>query len=158
MKKEKMDCIGMNLLTTFHEDGTINVASRVLTKKNAPPLGSDVFQANITIFELNQDIIETNLLIKFHEDWTINMASKSVNKANFEAAQRTMEDGQKAITKAHPEHIVLRLAKNSCSAFPRNLFRRPGVFGRTHRQTNRRTDSTTAICHPNRSIKMYQGV
>ncbi|KAH3869502.1 hypothetical protein DPMN_032671 [Dreissena polymorpha] len=35
--------IGMNLLTEFHGDRTINVASRV---KNAPPLGSHVFQAN----------------------------------------------------------------------------------------------------------------
>ena len=77
------DIIGMNLLTKFHEDKTINVASRVLTRfyyshirKNAPPLGSHVFQANVTIFELIQDIIETNLLTKFHEDWTINVASR----------------------------------------------------------------------------------
>ncbi|KAH3796730.1 hypothetical protein DPMN_150300 [Dreissena polymorpha] len=101
----------MNLLTKFHEDRTINVASRVLTRfyyshirknapplgihvfqanvtifeliqvrkvwKNAPPLGSHVFQANVTIFELIQDIIQTNLLTKFHEDWTINVASKT---------------------------------------------------------------------------------
>jgi hypothetical protein len=34
------------------------------------------------------------------------------------------------------------------------------VFGRTHthRQTDKRTDSTTAICHPTGSIKMYQGI
>ncbi|KAH3867043.1 hypothetical protein DPMN_030168 [Dreissena polymorpha] len=51
--------IGMNLLTKFYEDRTINMASRV---KNALPLGSHVFQANVTIFELIQDIIETNLL------------------------------------------------------------------------------------------------
>ncbi|KAH3840191.1 hypothetical protein DPMN_113636 [Dreissena polymorpha] len=70
------DIIGMNLLTKFHEDRTVNVASRVLTifyyshvRKNAPPLGSHVFQANIIIFKLIQDIIETNLLTKFHEDW-----------------------------------------------------------------------------------------
>ncbi|KAH3827651.1 hypothetical protein DPMN_129591 [Dreissena polymorpha] len=56
--------------------GEKNVASRVLTRKNAPPLGSHVFQANIIIFELIQDIIETNLLTKFHEDWTINVASR----------------------------------------------------------------------------------
>jgi len=28
------------------------------------------------------------------------------------------------------------------------------VFGRTHRRTDRRTDSSTAICHPTGSIKM----
>ncbi|KAH3749273.1 hypothetical protein DPMN_183767 [Dreissena polymorpha] len=65
--------IGMNLLTQLHKDQTINVASRV---KNAPPLGSHVFQANVTILELVQDIIETNLLTKFHKDWTINVASR----------------------------------------------------------------------------------
>ncbi|KAH3833285.1 hypothetical protein DPMN_106591 [Dreissena polymorpha] len=77
------DIIGMNLLTKFHEDQTKNVASRVLTRfyyshirKNAPPLGRHVFQANVTIFELIQDIIETNLLTKYHEDWTINVASR----------------------------------------------------------------------------------
>ncbi|KAH3848359.1 hypothetical protein DPMN_090720 [Dreissena polymorpha] len=74
---------GMNHLIKFHEDRTVNVASRVLTRfyysrirKNAPPLGSHVFQANIIIFELIQYIIETNLLTKFHEDWTINVASR----------------------------------------------------------------------------------
>ncbi|KAH3775654.1 hypothetical protein DPMN_177060 [Dreissena polymorpha] len=89
-----------NLLTKFHEDRKINVASRVLTRKNAPPpgshfhedrtvnvasrvqnappLGSHVFQANVTIFKLIQDIIETNLLSKFHEDWTINVASREL--------------------------------------------------------------------------------
>ncbi|KAH3733185.1 hypothetical protein DPMN_039610 [Dreissena polymorpha] len=66
----------MNLLTKFHEDQTINVASRV---KNAPPPGSHVFKANVTIFELIQDIIETNLLTIFHEDWTINVASIEKN-------------------------------------------------------------------------------
>ncbi|KAH3707146.1 hypothetical protein DPMN_066543 [Dreissena polymorpha] len=87
--------IGINLLTKFHEDPTINVASRVLTRlnhshiwKNAPPLGSHVFQANVTIFELIPDIIQTNLLTKCHEDWTINVA---FNKENVDAAQRTTD-------------------------------------------------------------------
>ncbi|KAH3752185.1 hypothetical protein DPMN_186797 [Dreissena polymorpha] len=69
--------IGMNLLTEFHEDRTINVASKV---KNAPPLGSHVFQAKVTIFELIQDIIGTNLLSKFHEDRKINVASRVLRK------------------------------------------------------------------------------
>ncbi|KAH3832271.1 hypothetical protein DPMN_105552 [Dreissena polymorpha] len=69
----------MNLLTKFHENRTINVASRV---KNAPPLGSHVFQANVTIFKLIQDITETNLLTKFHEDWTINVASRVLTRKN----------------------------------------------------------------------------
>ncbi|KAH3820183.1 hypothetical protein DPMN_121927 [Dreissena polymorpha] len=84
----------------FHEDQTINVASRVLTrfyyshiKKNALPLGSHVFQANITIFELIQDIIGTNLLTKFHEDWTINVASRELTRQMLTAhdAQRKMD-------------------------------------------------------------------
>ncbi|KAH3721890.1 hypothetical protein DPMN_064839 [Dreissena polymorpha] len=81
----RWDIIGTNLLTKFHEDLIINVASRVLTSKNdmplatmkdAPLLGSHFFQANIIILELIQDIIETNLLTKFHEDWSINVASR----------------------------------------------------------------------------------
>ncbi|KAH3746576.1 hypothetical protein DPMN_180985 [Dreissena polymorpha] len=82
------DIIGMNLLK-FHEDQTVNVASRVLTRfyyshiwKNAPPLGSHFFQANIFILELIQDIIETNLLTKFHEDWTINVAPRVLTRKN----------------------------------------------------------------------------
>ncbi|KAH3882671.1 hypothetical protein DPMN_006615 [Dreissena polymorpha] len=92
------DIIGKNLLSKFHKDRPIDVASRVLTRKNAPPhdiigmdrltkfhedhtlnvasrvknpppLGSHVFQAKVTIFVLLRDIIETNLLTKFHKDW-----------------------------------------------------------------------------------------
>ncbi|KAH3753819.1 hypothetical protein DPMN_188469 [Dreissena polymorpha] len=81
--------IGMHLLTEFHEDRTINVASRVLTRfyyshirKNAPPLGRHVFQANIIIFELIQDIIGTNLLTIFHEDRKINVASRELTRKN----------------------------------------------------------------------------
>ncbi|KAH3772746.1 hypothetical protein DPMN_174091 [Dreissena polymorpha] len=73
------DIIGMNVLTKFHEDRTINVASRV---KNAPSLGSHVFQAKATIFEMIQDIIGTNHLSKFHEDWTINVASRVLTRKN----------------------------------------------------------------------------
>ncbi|KAH3704885.1 hypothetical protein DPMN_079946 [Dreissena polymorpha] len=69
----------MNLLTKFHEDWTINVASRV---KNAPPLGSHVFQAKVTIFELIQDIIGKNLLSTFHEYRKINVASRVLTRKN----------------------------------------------------------------------------
>ncbi|KAH3886683.1 hypothetical protein DPMN_010696 [Dreissena polymorpha] len=74
------DIIGMNLLIKFHEDGSINVASRVLTRKNSQPLCSHVFQPTGTIFELIQDIIKTNLLTKFHEDLTINVASRELTR------------------------------------------------------------------------------
>ncbi|KAH3861485.1 hypothetical protein DPMN_024415 [Dreissena polymorpha] len=59
------DIIETNLLTKFHEDWTINVASRVLTShitKNAPPM--------------------TNLLTIFHQDWTINVASRVFTRKN----------------------------------------------------------------------------
>ncbi|KAH3720170.1 hypothetical protein DPMN_063064 [Dreissena polymorpha] len=122
------DIIGMNLLTKFHEDRTINVVSRVLTrfyyshiKKNAQPLGSHVFQANVTIFELNQDIIETNLLTKFHEDWTINVASRVLTRKNalppcghvfqptsiiFELIQDII--GMNLLTKFHEDRVLTR--------------------------------------------------
>ncbi|KAH3729933.1 hypothetical protein DPMN_055911 [Dreissena polymorpha] len=61
---------------------TINVASKVLTRKNAPPPGGHVFIATIPIFELIQDIIGTNLLTKFHKDQTINVASRMLTRKN----------------------------------------------------------------------------
>ncbi|KAH3827335.1 hypothetical protein DPMN_129267 [Dreissena polymorpha] len=94
------DVIGTNLLTRFHDDRTINVATKVLTRKNAtppwrpyrtinvasrvknaPPLCSHVFfQANVTMFKLIQDIIKSNLLANFREDWTINVASRVLTR------------------------------------------------------------------------------
>ncbi|KAH3733477.1 hypothetical protein DPMN_039905 [Dreissena polymorpha] len=133
--------IETNLLTKFHDDRKINVTSRVLTRKNAPPRGGHVFLPTGIIFELVQDIIGMNLLTKFHEDWTINVASRdhimkndpslgshanlltkfhedwTINVASRELARqmltahdtrRTTHNGQKAITKAHHEHVVLR--------------------------------------------------
>ncbi|KAH3842770.1 hypothetical protein DPMN_116274 [Dreissena polymorpha] len=47
------DIIGTNNLTTFHEDWTLNVTSRMLTRKTAPPTGRHVFQRSRTIFELS---------------------------------------------------------------------------------------------------------
>ncbi|KAH3878692.1 hypothetical protein DPMN_002590 [Dreissena polymorpha] len=94
--------IGTNLLTKFHGDRKINATFKVLTRKNAPPrcghtinvasrvhigknapnLGSHVFQAKVTIFELIQDIIGTNFLTKFHEDRKINVASRVLTRKN----------------------------------------------------------------------------
>ncbi|KAH3824578.1 hypothetical protein DPMN_126415 [Dreissena polymorpha] len=99
-----------NLLTKFHENRKINVASIVLTRKNAPPpwrpciiemnlltnihedrtinVGSKVKNApplgsrvNVTSMPpYVQDIVATNLLTKFHEDWTINVASRVLTR------------------------------------------------------------------------------
>ncbi|KAH3885461.1 hypothetical protein DPMN_009455 [Dreissena polymorpha] len=129
----------------FLQDRAINVASRVLTKKNdrppsvhvfrpagnifeliqdiirinvlrmstmfyyshiiknAPPCGGHVFQPTGTIFELVLDISGTNLLNKCNEDRTINVASRVLTRQIL-----TPHDGQKSITKADHEHIVLK--------------------------------------------------
>ncbi|KAH3881493.1 hypothetical protein DPMN_005419 [Dreissena polymorpha] len=73
--------IGKNLLTKFHDDPTINVASRVLLRKNSPPCGH-VFQQIRTIFEVIQNIIGTNVHTKFHEDWTINITFRVLTSFN----------------------------------------------------------------------------
>ncbi|KAH3695943.1 hypothetical protein DPMN_083402 [Dreissena polymorpha] len=68
---------GTNLLTKFHEDRKINVASRVLTRKNAPPLAA--MMNLLTKFHEDRTlnvVSRNNLLTKFHEDWTINVASR----------------------------------------------------------------------------------
>ncbi|KAH3881072.1 hypothetical protein DPMN_004996 [Dreissena polymorpha] len=96
---------GTNIVTKIHEDLKINVASRVLTRKNTPPLAAMFltralyFQSIITIFEPIKDIIETYILAKFYEDWTINVASTELTRQML-----AVHDGHKAITKAHHEH------------------------------------------------------
>ncbi|KAH3890592.1 hypothetical protein DPMN_014677 [Dreissena polymorpha] len=74
-KEVLFDIIGTNLLTKFHKDWKINVASR----EKCPAPWGHVFQPTGIIFNLVQDIIGMNLLTKFHEDWTINVASRMKN-------------------------------------------------------------------------------
>ncbi|KAH3822817.1 hypothetical protein DPMN_124608 [Dreissena polymorpha] len=76
------DIIGANRLTKFHDDRTINVASRVLIRKNAPLPGGNVFKETETIFKCIQDIIGTNILTKFHEDRKINVDSRVFIRKN----------------------------------------------------------------------------
>ncbi|KAH3880485.1 hypothetical protein DPMN_004399 [Dreissena polymorpha] len=59
------DMIGTNLLPKFHKDLTINVASRVLTRKLSL-----------------QKCKQTNILTKFHEDWTKNVYSRVLTRKN----------------------------------------------------------------------------
>ncbi|KAH3871780.1 hypothetical protein DPMN_034994 [Dreissena polymorpha] len=70
------DIIEKNLLTKFHEDWKINVASR----EKCPGPDGHVFKATKTIFELIQDIIGTNLLTKFHDDRKINVTSRVLTR------------------------------------------------------------------------------
>ncbi|KAH3854634.1 hypothetical protein DPMN_097180 [Dreissena polymorpha] len=71
--------IGTTLLNKFHNDLTINVASRVLTSNNALPPGGNVFQQTRTVFELTQDIITTYGLTMFHNYWTIDVTFRVKN-------------------------------------------------------------------------------
>ncbi|KAH3809681.1 hypothetical protein DPMN_138057 [Dreissena polymorpha] len=64
------DIIGTNLLTKFHEDRTINVASIVFTNK----CGRTDGRRTKTIF--NRPETETKVLTKFHENWAKNVTSK----------------------------------------------------------------------------------
>ncbi|KAH3798745.1 hypothetical protein DPMN_152348 [Dreissena polymorpha] len=67
--------IGQNLLTNFHEDRTRNEASRVFTRKAAPPiLDKNVASRHDPVFKLGRDFIGTNFLTKLHEDRTRNVA------------------------------------------------------------------------------------
>ncbi|KAH3874671.1 hypothetical protein DPMN_037922 [Dreissena polymorpha] len=104
------DIIKTNLLTIFHEDWTVNVASRV---KNAPPVGGLVFQANVTIFELIQNIIKTNLLTIFHQDWTINVASRVLTRTRFGANQPTKQTNQQTGQKQYVPHYYSGGHKNA---------------------------------------------
>ncbi|KAH3706473.1 hypothetical protein DPMN_065859 [Dreissena polymorpha] len=113
----------------------------LLTKKNAPPLGSHFFQANIIIFKLIQDIIETNLLTKFHEDWTINVASREkclapaghvfkATKTIFELIQDII--GTNLLTKFHDDrkiNVTSRVLTRKIAP-PRggNVFQQTGII------------------------------
>ncbi|KAH3852958.1 hypothetical protein DPMN_095479 [Dreissena polymorpha] len=69
-----------NLRTKFHKDWPINVISRALTRKTAPPPVSHVFQRTGTIFKFSRAIIRTNLRTKFNDDWTINVISRVLTR------------------------------------------------------------------------------
>ena len=81
------DIIRTNVLTISHEDWTINVIFRVLTRFycrhiriNSPPPCSQVDQPTGTIFLQIKDIIGMNLLTKFHEDRAKNVASRMLKR------------------------------------------------------------------------------
>ncbi|KAH3806786.1 hypothetical protein DPMN_135113 [Dreissena polymorpha] len=74
--------MGTNLLTKFHDDRKIIVASRVLIRKNASPLVGHVVQPTGTIYKLVQDITGTNLFTKLHEDRTIYVAFRVLTRKN----------------------------------------------------------------------------
>ncbi|KAH3840063.1 hypothetical protein DPMN_113505 [Dreissena polymorpha] len=113
------DIIGTNLLTTFHDDSTINVAYRVHITKNAPPPGGHVFQPTRIIFQLVQNIIGTNLLTNVHKNQTINVASRVFTMKNapppggnvfqatvtiFELVQDIVETND--LTKFHDDYTI----------------------------------------------------
>ncbi|KAH3716518.1 hypothetical protein DPMN_059241 [Dreissena polymorpha] len=93
----------------FHADRTINVNCIV---KNAPPLGSHVFQPTGTILHIVQDIIGTNFPTKFHEDRTINVASRMITTINSPLPDRTVFKhvhdiiGITLLTKFHDDRTI----------------------------------------------------
>ncbi|KAH3886525.1 hypothetical protein DPMN_010536 [Dreissena polymorpha] len=77
--------IATNLLTKFHGDPTINVAFRVLIRRQC------FFHQNRIIFELVQDIIGTNFICKFHEDQNVAPRVLTRQKLALYDAQHTMD-------------------------------------------------------------------
>ncbi|KAH3696611.1 hypothetical protein DPMN_084087 [Dreissena polymorpha] len=116
MNQKNAPPLGHVFQAKFQEDRKINVASRVLTRKNSPPPGGHVFQPTDIIFKLVQDIIGMNLLTKFYEDRTINVASRVKNalplsshvfQANvtiFELIQDIIENNLR--TKFHEDRTI----------------------------------------------------
>ncbi|KAH3897158.1 hypothetical protein DPMN_021343 [Dreissena polymorpha] len=117
--------IGTNLLTKFHEGRTKNVASRVFTRKTAPPTGCHLHEDwawNVTytvfdpvgpIFELDRGFIGTNLLTKFHEDRKRNVASRVFTN------QMWAMDGRRTKTdhKSSPEPLgELKTSETICDS------------------------------------------
>ncbi|KAH3843323.1 hypothetical protein DPMN_116837 [Dreissena polymorpha] len=99
----------------FLDDWAKNVTSRAFTRNTASPPGghlheywaSNVTSTEFTSLKLSRGIIRTNVLTKFHEDRTRNVASRVFTRHNVDDG-RTTDDRQKAIPKAHHEHLLLR--------------------------------------------------
>ncbi|KAH3786938.1 hypothetical protein DPMN_165056 [Dreissena polymorpha] len=143
------DIIGTMLVTKFHEDHTINVASILLTRENAPP--TDIIGTNLltkfhdgrtkiyirknarprdehvlkptqTIFKLVRDIIRMNHLIKFYEDRTINVASREKsNETIFELIQDVF--GTNLLTQFNDGHTI-NVASRVLTRFYYNFMRK----------------------------------
>ncbi|KAH3727626.1 hypothetical protein DPMN_053565 [Dreissena polymorpha] len=86
------DIIEINLLTKFHDDQKIIVASRMIKRDQ-------------NHFELIQDIIRAkfNVLTKFHEDWTINVASRVLTRKNASPQDII---GTNLLTKFHDDRTI----------------------------------------------------
>ncbi|KAH3823616.1 hypothetical protein DPMN_125426 [Dreissena polymorpha] len=84
--------LGKNLSSKFHEDRKINVASRVLTRKNAPSPGGHVFQPTFSI---------TSKFV--HEDQTINVASRVNVILSHDTPFNDREQMHRVISKYHNE-------------------------------------------------------
>ncbi|KAH3807803.1 hypothetical protein DPMN_136151 [Dreissena polymorpha] len=111
------DIIGMNLLTKFHEDWTINVAFRVqishvfqaktINLASRVLTSGHVFKATKTIFKLIQDIIGTNLLTKFHDDRKINVTSGVFKKKHAPPPMWSYIIGINLLTKFHEDQTII---------------------------------------------------
>ncbi|KAH3819173.1 hypothetical protein DPMN_120906 [Dreissena polymorpha] len=122
--------IGTILGAKFHEDRKINVASRVFSRKKAPPPGSHVFQPTGIIVELVQDIIGVNLLTKFHEDRTVNVASRLKNAS-------PLGSHTNLLTKFHEDSTINVASREFTRQMPYNGRRTTG-----QRQSQKLTMST----------------
>ncbi|KAH3735885.1 hypothetical protein DPMN_042445 [Dreissena polymorpha] len=121
----------MNLLTKFYEDQTINVASRVLTrfnyshikpyKENAPPLGSHVFQANITIFDSSK------------------ISLKPIFVASSELTRQMLTPHNGRRTKKRSQKLTMSTLCSADSSHPQNQHKFAHLRG-TNQQTNRPTN------------------
>ncbi|KAH3847918.1 hypothetical protein DPMN_090253 [Dreissena polymorpha] len=76
------DFIGTKLLTKFHEDRTINVASRVFTNKCGRTDGRTDRRRTKTGHKSSKQL-ETNVLTKFHENWAKNVTSRRKSPAHW---------------------------------------------------------------------------
>ncbi|KAH3877223.1 hypothetical protein DPMN_001085 [Dreissena polymorpha] len=83
------DILGTNLLTKFHENRTINVASRVLTRKQMPrppppppppPPGGHVFKTNQNQFLTCSRFHWQKCSDQFHEGQAINGAFRVLTR------------------------------------------------------------------------------
>ncbi|KAH3858163.1 hypothetical protein DPMN_100783 [Dreissena polymorpha] len=72
----RRDIIWTNLLTKFHEDRTLNVASRVLTNKCGRTDEGRTEDGQRLVTKAHLSNQETKILIKFRQNWAKNVTSR----------------------------------------------------------------------------------
>ena len=108
--KPVRDFIKTNILTTFNDNRTEIVGSRVYIGFFWP--SDQVFDLIWAIFKLVRDFIKTNIPIKFHDNQTENVASRAYTRQKVEYARWMTYKGRRTRRYHNSSFCALRAQVN----------------------------------------------